>query len=368
MIVNVNLKHYLTIFILSIAVFVSSVSRVSAQMEVTCPNSNPADSNNTGVNCSITSTQTRLFAADSIIAPGVTLSRNLVVINEDDDESCVLNMQVTDNSPEQDPSLAQVLRAAIYNGTTNYFGEATAGEATNNKNYQNLYDAGTISLGTLLPNSSHTFIWLATLDGETIGNEYQGKKTVFNFDLSFACGNPPAPTNTPADDDGEDDGGDDGGDTAGATTANPTSTPIPITASAFGGTGYRTILGAETEEQEATPSAVPTFPPEQSGEVAGATTCVPWKIYLPWILLIAQAGIILVVEHLMRQNHSWKKHLLAVVTTIVSIVLFYWLRECECYSGPSLLAWLCIWYWIVSVLLTIILKFFSYAFIEEVKE
>jgi len=163
-----------------------SVAEVKADMQVVCPNSDPAHTN-TGSSCTITSSETKLFFADDLLFPGMTLSQNLVVQNFDEDESCALTMAVVSNDPAEVYDLASILWAAIHDASYTYFGQESSGEATALATYADLYNIGSISLGTILPSSSQTFVWLATLDGETVGNEYQGKKTVFDFAADATC-------------------------------------------------------------------------------------------------------------------------------------------------------------------------------------
>lgn len=179
-------------FFLTILALAFSVSAVKAEMLVVCPNSNPADQN-TGVSCEIKA-GSPLFDNSTLLMPGMTLSQNLVVQNQDLDESCNLSMEVNRNNKLEDFDLADVLWTAIYAGNTAYFGEVSAQQATGLANLTDLYNSSTLSLGTLLPDSSQTFIWLVTLDGESVGNEYQGKQADFNFSLNFACGVPPVET------------------------------------------------------------------------------------------------------------------------------------------------------------------------------
>jgi hypothetical protein len=126
------------------------------------------------------------------------------------------------------------------------------------------------------------------------------------------------------------------------------------------------VLGTTTEPTP-TPSPTPSSTPSVLGQVAGATTeiCQTWRRYVPWILLILQAVIVLAVEYKYRFSSSLNKHILVIVTTAASIFIFYWLRECPCYGEWSWLAWLCKWYWLVSIVLSLLLKGFSYAFLDE---
>jgi len=132
------------------------------------------------------------------------------------------------------------------------------------------------------------------------------------------------------------------------------------------------VLGVDTEEEgELSPTPEPTEKvAEETGTVLGDITeaCAPGKLYIPWILLIAQLLIILGSEYKFRKDEGKTKHYIAAGVTLLSIGLFYWLRECQCYGQGSWLVWLCKWYWIVSIVLTALLKVFSYAFIEEISE
>jgi hypothetical protein len=140
-------------------------------------------------------------------------------------------------------------------------------------------------------------------------------------------------------------------------------------------TGGGQVLGVTTASPtpSPSPSASPSPSPSPEGLVAGVTTdatCEPWRMYVPWILLILQAILVAAVEYYFRRDQGYTKYFLAAGITLLSIVLFYLLRSCPCYQTGSLwiLVWLCTWYWVVSVILTILLRLFSYAFLEEVEE
>jgi hypothetical protein len=125
------------------------------------------------------------------------------------------------------------------------------------------------------------------------------------------------------------------------------------------------VLGVSTEPS-ATPSATPSpSPTTAAGQVLGETTCIDWYRYIPWILLVVQALFILFWEWRLKDDDHPTKHLIALITTIVSIVIFYLVRHCDCYGEWSWLAWLCKWYWLVSIILTLLIKGFSYAFLDE---
>jgi hypothetical protein len=93
-------------------------------------------------------------------------------------------------------------------------------------------------------------------------------------------------------------------------------------------------------------------------------------MYVPWVLLVAQALVIAALEYYFRKDQGYTKYFLVAGTTLVSIFLFYLLRSCPCYESGSLwiLVWLCKWYWVVALVLTLVLRLFSYAFFEEVEE
>ena len=147
------------------------------------------------------------------------------------------------------------------------------------------------------------------------------------------------------------------------------SNEISTTGTFFGGaivappTGFTEggVLGEATESAELTISPTPSN--FISGQVLGES-CESWKEFLPWILLVAQAVIVLLVYFLQRQPVLFHKQLIAVGATGLSILLFYLLRSCDCYDG-GVLAWLCRWYWIVAILESVFLQLGNYMFVEK---
>ncbi|HQM15861.1 MAG TPA: fibronectin type III domain-containing protein, partial [Candidatus Woesebacteria bacterium] len=128
------------------------------------------------------------------------------------------------------------------------------------------------------------------------------------------------------------------------------------------------VLGEETNvEKEIVQEIMGGI--EKSGEVAGvSTSCTSSRLFLPWILLITQLGLMLAVEILMKKGKSFHKLIMIGVITALSIILFYLLRDCHCYEVKSFLSWLCVWYWLISVLETLLTRLFAYGFIEVVKK
>ncbi|MEN8253349.1 MAG: fibronectin type III domain-containing protein [Patescibacteria group bacterium] len=126
------------------------------------------------------------------------------------------------------------------------------------------------------------------------------------------------------------------------------------------------VLGVTEPSPSPSPEPSPSPTPKPAGEVLGTTACSTWKWYIPWILLLAQGVLILAADYYLRKDEKLTKHYVAVGITLASIVIFYLVRECNCYSDAWwFLAWLCKWYWVVSTLLTAILQAVNYAFIEE---
>lgn len=130
------------------------------------------------------------------------------------------------------------------------------------------------------------------------------------------------------------------------------------------------VLGTET----ATPSATPVTSPTPAGQILGEEApapCAPWKTYIPWILLVAQFLLIAFFEYRYRGDNGWTKHIIALATTALSIILFYLLRVCPCAATAAptfltaFLTWLCKWYWLVAIILSILIKGFSFAFLDE---
>jgi fibronectin type III domain protein len=125
------------------------------------------------------------------------------------------------------------------------------------------------------------------------------------------------------------------------------------------------VLGVTDED--ATPEA--EFTDQGDGQVAGATdVCKDWKLYIPWILLVAQIVLTVGIDYYFKKDHQRTKLYIAIGITLASIAIFYLVRECQCYTQVSLLTWLCKWYWAVSLTIALLIRVFAYAFIEEVEE
>jgi hypothetical protein len=114
------------------------------------------------------------------------------------------------------------------------------------------------------------------------------------------------------------------------------------------------VLGEATESAElATPA------------VAGATdSCSSIKFFVPWVILLIQFILIMILEYFGGHTADKKKYILPILVTGLAIILFYLFKNCNCYD-LSFLALLCKWYWVVSILLTVIGRVLGYAFLED---
>lgn len=170
------MKKFLAIFILLLFTFVSPAFAVD--LSVTCTSST----------CSLTPSSGALFNEASF-APGQSVTRTISVQNNNVNDDCYLELKTKNIS---DPNnLAPVLFTVIKNSTTDIFGKSDGISAANIKKLKDVFDSGYISLGTISKSSSKSFYWVATFD-PTVNNDFQGRQTTFDFDMSFTCGVVPA--------------------------------------------------------------------------------------------------------------------------------------------------------------------------------
>ena len=110
------------------------------------------------------------------------------------------------------------------------------------------------------------------------------------------------------------------------------------------------ILGIE-EPTPTSPGVLGAASQSTQGQVAGETTCNTWRSYLPWYLLLLQIVIILVLELFMPAAKTGLiRYLLTTALTIMGIIIFYILRQCDC-DANVILGFLCRWYWLVALVL-----------------
>ncbi len=335
-----------------------------------------------------TSTSSKPLFSVSDLAPGDSTFRQLKA-NNNRSTSCGLVLNA-DNKLTSSIDLATVLRTVIYEPAGSiFFGDYDFDKkiATNDGFLFDLYTDTNLSLGTLAANSSLDLIWLMTLDGLSVSNEFQGQSAKFDFDVSFTCAplptltptpttepsvdTTPAPTLTPIPAD-TDDTADDSDDTDSSTTStSPTPTQDTLAPPAPAVAGVQFFGDSELELDELSDGLQEEGQGgfDQTGDTLGAkTSCSIFDNYIPWILLLAQLLGLLIVEYLNREPDSKVKYPLLLLTTGLSIILFYLLRQCSCYEEASLLLWLCKWFWIVSLAETVSVRLISYFFIEVVEE
>lgn len=171
-------KLLIYITLLAISYWLSANSVFAANLTVTCDNSD----------CVMSPASGAALWQELDIKPGDNLSRQITVINNGSDV-CHLYL---DTKNETDPkNFGNVLFTAINDGTTDWFGQRTGNEATSLKNFTDLFNAGSIYLGTIpIGGSSKIYDWLLTIS-KSVGNEYQQDRLDFDFDLHFECGLPP---------------------------------------------------------------------------------------------------------------------------------------------------------------------------------
>jgi len=263
--------------------------------------------------------------------PGRSLTKTINLKNSSPETR---EMAIKGEKTSSESILEEVMNISIIRGVTVVW----SGTAVD------FYNQERIGMGVFNPEANFNYDFTVSMSIEA-DDDYQNKETIFDLILGF-WGEPiPTPTPTPTSTFTSSSEG---------TTEDSSSTPTPTPG---GGIvhGIATffeegILGAADEE---TPPPTPT----PSGETKGVTEeCITERPYLPWILLILQAIILLLIEFFSNKNQIKRKRILAVLVTLISIILFYLLRDCHCYSLGTFLAWLCKWYWLVAILLTLILR------------
>ncbi len=129
------------------------------------------------------------------------------------------------------------------------------------------------------------------------------------------------------------------------------------------------MLGAETDEEPSQEEMeVALAEAEREGEVKGAAIdCAAWKTSLPWIILGFQLLILATVELLLRYDSSAIKHVIAIGVTITAVASYYLLRNGDCFAPGTLNMMLNRIFWLASLLLSGIVRFLGFGFIEIVE-
>jgi len=101
------------------------------------------------------------------------------------------------NETESSPTFAEQIFTSIRDGVTTYFGQVDGGgNATSQHSLQDVYNAGSFSLGNVSSGATRTFLWTATMNSEA-GNDYQAGSTTFDLSAVMQCGSAPAPSSSP---------------------------------------------------------------------------------------------------------------------------------------------------------------------------
>jgi hypothetical protein len=215
----------LLLFFLLFTAF-SNRSVLAADLNVTCDSSGCT---------TIPGGQAALFNETKFL-PGQDVTRTIYVVNNSSDD-CSLKMTIN-NSREDEVGLDGVVFTAINDGFSDIYGVSAGSEALSNKNFANLFNDGTINFGGVPKSSSKTYSWVATFN-PLAGNEFQGLKTKFDFNIYFTCeSSSPGTTST-----------------GGSTTLQACSEPTPGAPS-----GLNAVLGASPGQVNLSWTA-PTTPP-----------------------------------------------------------------------------------------------------------
>ncbi|MEO8581240.1 MAG: fibronectin type III domain-containing protein [Patescibacteria group bacterium] len=99
-------------------------------------------------------------------------------------------------------------------------------------------------------------------------------------------------------------------------------------------------------------------------EVLGVTACVPWKPFLPLIFLVIQIALSILIYVMKRDPENKVKQGIVIGVVVISTILFYILRNCDC-DQPTFLSLLCKWYFIVAILASLLTQFINYSLIER---
>lgn len=119
--------------------------------------------------------------------PGDTEKQTITVYNEDEENEC-RNLTLNITKTKEDPSdfADEVLYTAIVKDGVNKFGDEVSGEASSFYLMQDLFDQGSVDLGSVPAAGSSVIDWYATFE-KLAGNHFQNAETKFDFDIYFEC-------------------------------------------------------------------------------------------------------------------------------------------------------------------------------------
>jgi len=192
-----------------------------------------------------------MFPSSDIWAPGKTVTKSVVVGNLSGDTAHTTGMEST---LSKDSILADALTMKVMYGLTGLWGPGTLREFIN---------AGEISLTEIGPGGSVAYD-LTVFMNSSLGNEYQGEKTVLDFIFGFIT--TPTATPTPVPGDGGTDGGGTGGVSPSSCSAVAPGAPQNLTVSP-GGAG-EVVLSWQASSGTATHYLV-AYGPNSGGYLYG---------------------------------------------------------------------------------------------------
>ncbi|PIR43421.1 hypothetical protein COV24_02675 [candidate division WWE3 bacterium CG10_big_fil_rev_8_21_14_0_10_32_10] len=177
----------LLLFVLSFTFFLNSPIIKAADITVTCDETSCVTS---------PSINEALFKETEFpnydLKPGDTVDRKITIENKRN-EVCYLYLSSANVTNQTPSNFDEKLFTVIKNNISDVFGVSNGSEASSTKTLFDLFNNGTpLYLGEV--NSGVLFFtWIVTFDTGA-GNEFQEAKLVFDFDLSFECGEEPVQT------------------------------------------------------------------------------------------------------------------------------------------------------------------------------
>jgi len=325
----------------------------------------------TATTCTVVQGTLKLFEEGNVV-PGQTFTQRLNITNQTAQTGSFAThfVNVLPNVPS--PNLPEALFVEIREGAIN--GPVVVGATP--LTLKQLVDQGQTLLSNTSGNQTKSYFIKTTFD-PTADNRYQNLST--QFDIDFGVELLPLVTPTPG-------GGNPGGGGGGGGSVNGASSgggggggggSSPSIASSISGgnvagaaviapavLAVNQVLAVNIDEASGSGQIAGTTGSGQEGQILGEETCAVWRQFLPWILLFIQAIVTFVIYFFRRNPEDKLKHIAVVVTMITTIGIFYWLRECDCFT-VSLLSILCKWYFVFAILVGFLTQFINYALIEK---
>ncbi len=135
------------------------------------------------------------------------------------------------------------------------------------------------------------------------------------------------------------------------TTSNPPTTIPPVVSRFTGGLvqGLSDVLDkTEDSKKQDKAQSEETKQSETKGEILGATSCSTFQNYLPLILLLLQAIFIASFE-IFSKKTKHTKIIVALILTVLTIVVFYILKDKDCQIAHGILSMISQWLAALSV-------------------